>query len=184
MAHLEHVSQGNDLLGPHRRPSVTVMSAELEITDALLSYCRGIDRLDRGALLAAFHPGAMLLDYGPDPLPIEAFADHALGSLEKRFTATQHRMSNTAIEIEGEQALVETYVLAFHLEASDTPEGADRLHTFNGRYIDRFEWRRGPWLIAERTLRVDWTRIETVDETMGGSWIASGRAGSPDPLYS
>ncbi len=29
-----------------------------QVTVALLSYCRGIDRLDPTAVLAAFHPGA------------------------------------------------------------------------------------------------------------------------------
>ncbi len=168
--------------------------ARRQIDAALLSYCRGIDRLDATALLAAFHPGAMLADYGADPMPIEAFANRALPSLEERFLATQHRMSNTAVEFTGSgdttdpgdpadrSALVETYVLAFHLEPGQADE-PNRLHTFNGRYIDRFTERDGRWLIATRTLRNDWSKIETVDETMGGSWIASGRAGSPDPLW-
>lgn len=155
-----------------------------QIEAALLSYCRGIDRLDGAAVLAAFHPGARLIDYGAEPMTVEAFADYVIGALERRFTATQHRISNTAIDLDtdGERALVETYVLAFHLEPGDGT-GSDRLHTFNGRYIDRFELHDGRWLIAERTLRVDWSRIEPVPETMAGSWVASGRAGGPDPIY-
>lgn len=161
---------------------------EAEINRALLSYCRGIDRLDGDAVLAAFHPGAMLVDYGAEPTTIEAFADRAMTSLA-RFSATQHRLSNTAIEPDGDAAaLVESYVLAFHVLAGEGAEN-DKLLTFNGRYIDRFE--RLPvggqaepqWRITRRTLRVDWSRVETIDETMGGAWVASGRAGSPDPLY-
>ncbi len=153
--------------------------ARLEIEDALRSYCRGIDRLDGPAVGAAFHPGARLVDYGPEPMTIEAFVQHALPSLE-RYAATQHRLSNTMIEFNGnDAALVESYVLAFHVEPA---EPDDRLHTFNGRYIDRFEQVDGRWAIAERTLRVDWTRVETIEATMGDRWVASGRAGGPDPL--
>lgn len=159
---------------------MTDAEARRQIRNALLSYCRGIDRLDPEALAAAFHPGAELVDYGPESMTIEAFTERALASLGKRFTATQHRISNTAIDLEGEKALVETYVLAYHVEAGDD---GDRLHTFNGRYIDRFELRAGSWRIARRTLRYDWSTVESMGERMGGPWVASGRAGSPDPLY-
>lgn len=156
----------------------------VEITDALLRYCRGIDRLDPVSVQSAFHPGAELCDYGPEPLSIEAFVEHAMASLGSRFRVTQHRMSNTRIEFaDGDpasgSALVETYMLAYHVQ--DTDDGV-LLHTFNGRYIDRFEHRDGAWLIARRTLRNDWSRVEPLGEPMRGAWIASGRAGSPDPL--
>lgn len=151
----------------------------LAIDDALRSYTRGIDRLDGALVAAAFHPGAELIDYGPDPLTIEVFVEHALGSLGRKFVATQHRLSNTTIAIEGDAATVESYVLAFHVEQGDDGQ---RLHTFNGRYIDRFEDRDGAWKIARRTLRNDWSRVEDIEVPMGGTWVASGRAGSPDPL--
>ena len=142
-------------------------------------YCRGIDRLDATLVVSAFHPGAELINYRPEPLLIEAFVEGVIASLANRFTATQHRLSNVNADIDGDHALVEAYVLAYHVE---TAADGQRLHTFNGRYIDRFERRDSEWRIAKRTLRCDWTRIETIDETMSGAWVASGRAGSPDPL--
>ena len=152
----------------------------LAINDALRAYCRGIDRLDREALASAFHPGAALIDYGPEPTTIEAFVERAVTSLGKRFVATQHRLSNVSIEIDPSQstAKVESYVLAFHVETDGTTE---RLHTFNGRYIDRFEEREGGWKIARRTLRNDWSKVETIDTTMSGSWVRGSRSGSTDP---
>lgn len=162
---------------------VRAMAAEQDIHRALRSYCRGVDRIEPAAVLAAFHPDAELRDYQPEPMSVQTFVDEVLASLEQRFSATQHRISNTTIELEGDEAaVVETYVLAFHVSPGRHGD-PDRLHTFNGRYIDRFETRGGPWLIARRSLRVDWSRVETLDETMGGSWVTSGRAGNPDPLY-
>ena len=36
--------------------------------------------------------------------------------------------------------------------------------TAGGRYVDRFERRHGEWRIAERTVVVDWQRIDRVYE--------------------
>ena len=155
-----------------------------QIRNALLSYCRGIDRLDPVVLAAGFHPGAELRDYGAEPMSIETFVEVALASLRRRFISTQHRVSNMSIDFDSDEAgaLVETYVLAFHVSAADG-DGDHLLHTFNGRYIDRFEERYGVWKIATRTLRNDWSKIEPIDRTMRGNWVASGRVGDSDPLW-
>ena len=164
-------------------------TARRQIHDALLSYCRGIDRLRPELVSAAFHPGALLHDYGPEPLSIEQFAHGATASLEAKFAATQHRISNINIQFDtGNEsaadmdsgAMVESYILAYHWK--DSPEGA-RLHTFNGRYIDRFAERDGRWRISERWLRVDWTKVESIEATMGERWAPSGRGNAPDPLW-
>lgn len=151
--------------------------------ERLLTYCRGIDRLDPGIVAAPFHPGALLIDYAPTPVPIEAFVERAVVSLGERFVATQHRATNLLLErLAPDVARYEAYMLAFHLEDGD--EGR-RLHTFNGRYVDRLEERDGVWKIAQRHLRVDWSTITPADETMTGeeTWVRSGRAGAPDPIF-
>jgi len=161
---------------------MTTTDARQQIQDALLSYCRGIDRLDAELVARGFHPGAVLSDYGADPMVIETFAEYAPASLQKRFSATQHRISNTTVDFDdgGSAATVETYGLAYHVEPT---ENGDVLHTFNGRYIDRFEQRNGAWKIATRHLRNDWSEVQPLGEPMRGAWVASGRAGSPDPLW-
>lgn len=152
----------------------------LAITDALRRYCRGVDRLDATVIASAFHPGAELIDYGPEPTTVEAFAERVVSALGSRFSGTQHRLSNITVEpVSPGVARVESYVLAFHVQERDAGQ---RLHTFNGRYVDRFEERDGQWRITRRVLRVDWSRVEDIAATMGGSWVRSGRAGSPDPL--
>lgn len=159
--------------------------ARRQISDALLSYTRGIDRLSAPDVLAAFHTGAPLSGYGSaDAMPIEAFADYAVQALGERYVATQHRLSNTRIEFskDGSSAVVETYVEASHAEAPAN-DGSQKLHIFAGRYIDRCSpGDDGVWRIAERTLRNDWSKVESVAEPMRGAYIPSGRGGSPDPL--
>lgn len=155
--------------------------ARQQIHDCLLSYCRGIDRLDAATIEQAFHPGAILAGYGGDPMPIEEFAPYAVAALAKRYRATQHRISNTAIAFDADSgaAKVETYVTAYHVRPTDGP---DELQTFVGRYIDRFERRDDVWRITSRTLRMDFSRTESIAAPMPGHWIPSGRGGTPDPL--
>ena len=149
------------------------------IEAALLTYTRGIDRLDPDLVAAAFHPDAVLEAYGPEPMTVPVFVERVIPALRSRFVATQHRMSNIAIEIRGDVAVMESYVLAYHVEVTDD---ATRLHTFNGRYIDRCERRDGTWRIAHRSLRNDWSKIEPIDEPMGTHWVASARDRS-DAVY-
>jgi len=157
------------------------LSHRAEIVDGLLSYTRGIDRLDKESVISAFHPGATLNNYGPEPMSIEEFVEYALPSLQKRYAATQHRVSNIRVEISQDRALVESYVLAYHIESG---EGPTRLHTFNGRYIDTFTLLDGHWKINERSLRNDWSKVENIDEEMAGAsvWVMSDR-NDDDPIY-
>lgn len=157
-----------------------------QIHEALLSYTRGIDRLSASDVAAAFHPGALLHGYGtPEPMPIEVFADYAVGALGERYVATQHRLTNVRIEFtdgDSASARVESYVEASHARPP-TDEGTQRVHTFVGRYIDRCSpGPDGVWRIAERMLRNDWSKVETIIEPMPGVWVPSGRGDEPDPL--
>ena len=157
------------------------LSQRVEIVDALFSYTRGIDRLDKESVISAFHPGAILNNYGPEPMPIEDFVEYALPSLKQRYSATQHRVSNIRIEIKEDRALVESYVLAYHVKSS---ENSKQLHTFNGRYIDTFALRDAHWKISERFLRNDWSKVDDITEEMAGSsvWVKS-RRDADDPIY-
>lgn len=157
------------------------LSARAGIADALHSYCRGIDRLDADAVRAAFHDDGVLIDYGsPEPVRAADFAGYATTKLREAYTATQHRVTNTSIVArDGSTARVESYILAFHVEDG---ENGKFLHTFNGRWIDEFEDRGAGWRIAQRTLRVDWTRRDQWQESMAGSYVPSDRDRT-DPLY-
>ncbi len=155
------------------------LAARAAIEDALLTYCRGIDRLDADLVRAAFHDDATLIDYGPNPLSIDDFVTYVVPRLREGYTATQHRVSNVRIERAGSTATVEAYVLAFHVEDGNNGRF---LHTFNGRYIDTAEDRGDGWKISKRILRVDWSRRDKWAESMGGTWPESARDRT-DPVY-
>ena len=61
------------------------------------------------------------------------------------FSATSHHLTNTSINLEGDQATAMSYVYAFHRMA-DTNEA---LHYW-GRWVDRLKRTDEGWLFAER----------------------------------
>jgi hypothetical protein len=168
---------------------VNELVARQQIEDCLRYYCRGIDRLDGDAVLRCFHPGGQLVDYGAEPMAVEAFVTYALPSLATKYVATQHQISNTLVEFDGGDvgsggATVETYVMAFHVESTGSgSEAPYRLHVFNGRWIDRYTSATdGQWRCSTRVLRNDWSSVTEITDDMGNRWPKSGRNGTPDPL--
>ena len=151
-----------------------------QVERCLLAYTRGIDRLDSDLVRSAFHPDAVIEGYGPEPSTIESFLERAISGLRAGFRATQHRLSNTKIETHRDCVVVESYVLAFHVQEDN--DSSQRLLTFGGRYVDRFSERDGAWRIARRQLLYDWSRIEDIEGTVPGAWMHGARDRS-DPIY-
>ena len=162
-----------------RRGGRMITDATAVIHRCLLSYARGIDRLDPDLIAAAFHPGAELLGYGQqEATTIEAFVERVIPSLRERYSATQHRLSNTWIDQRDDHWVVETYVRADHHVVGDD----ERLVTFNGRYIDRFVDQDGDIRIQHRQLLSDWTAVSPILDIMAADWTA-GRRDASDPSY-
>ena len=133
-----------------RLRAIDEMRDRQAIHDCLLRYTRGIDRHDSGMVASAYHPGA--LDDHTDYIgPGEHFADYANGIHRESFSAHQHYITNTTIDLDGDTAHVETYwiMAGRHRDASGTS-------VHGGRYVDRFEKRNGKWAIAARICVYEW----------------------------
>jgi SnoaL-like domain len=128
--------------------------AEREIGRVLLRYCRGVDRGDAEMIRDCYHPGAVDVHgrYSGDG---PAFGDYAVGVLTRRYAATTHHIGAPLIELDGDSAHVDTYVVAYHLSVD--PLGQAHLYVFGGRYVDRFSRRDGRWRIDARAVVRDWT---------------------------
>jgi ketosteroid isomerase-like protein len=138
---------------------------EREIEQVLVAYVRAIDRRDRGAIKAVYHPDATD-DHGDFVGLGVDFADHAIDVDLTHFAATSHLLSNITIDLRGNVAAVESYVLATHVTRR---EDSERLHIMAGRYLDRFQKREGEWRIAARRVVRDWG-LSPITAT---SWPAS-----------
>ncbi|MCY3887181.1 MAG: nuclear transport factor 2 family protein [Chloroflexi bacterium] len=151
------------------------------IYEVLVRYTRGVDRLDREMILSCYHPDAFD-DHGGYQGTAEGHIDWSFEVLAP-FKLSNHRLGNLLIDIQGDTAYSECYVLPY-LAGSDA-DGASTHQYFVLRFIDRFERRSGgPWLIAHRVLSFDWNRIDPVEvgRALTDDYIV-GRRDKQDPVY-
>jgi hypothetical protein len=130
------------------------------IRECIFRYCRGIDRCDEAALRASYWPDATD-NHGAYKGSASGFIDVALPKLREAGRMV-HLVGNLSIELNGAQAAVETYFLAWQRDRSGA--GGTEVETFlAGRYVDRFE-RRGvdgapsEWRVAARVVVYDWVQ--------------------------
>ena len=140
---------------------MTAEAAEA-IRQAALRYCRGVDRLDVDLMRSAYHADATD-DHGVFVGPADALCERVVQS-HRRYDATMHCILNHAIEFVDETtATGEIYNVTY---LRQTVDGEPRLHTWWGRYLDRYECRDGRWAIAHRVCVHEWTRTEPAGQPM------------------
>ena len=164
-------------------PRVLALLDKQEIYEALMRYCRAIDRCDEELLRTVYHPDAWD-DHGTFNGPASEFIPWVMQGLHERFTLTTHIVTNVLIEVEGDTGHSESYVNSFHLEQRD---GQEWEWVFSGRYVDRFERRNGAWKIARRTTVFDWEsmRPATTEKVLHpGEFDNVGCRSRADAVYS
>lgn len=120
-----------------------------EILDRIMTYCKGIDRLDRDLLVSVYHPDA-LDDHGIFVGPVDQYFDWIIDFHRTHQQRTMHSITTHFCELDGDTAHTETYFLYRALNRKPP--------YFNmavGRYLDRFEKRDGCWKIAHRVCVTD-----------------------------
>lgn len=123
------------------------------IHEAVLRYCRGIDRRDRALVRDCYWPDATDDHAGAFSGSRDEFVEWVFGVLE-RYTGTMHVIANHLVEIDGDVADSEAYGVAYH--RGDPPDDPRRNFTTGFRYLDRFERRDGDWRIAARAVALEW----------------------------
>lgn len=150
-----------------------------EIHEVLMRYCRGIDRCDEELLRGVYHPDAAD-NHGLFVGKAADFIPWALKGLERDLN-TKHYVTNELIELHGDIAYVESYVLAVHHRVAK--EGGLVGLVIAGRYIDRFERRGGVWKIADRKVISDWGRIDPVEKSFSVESFLTGKRSREDEVY-
>ncbi|MBI1252252.1 MAG: nuclear transport factor 2 family protein [Alphaproteobacteria bacterium] len=121
--------------------------------DTLARYCRGIDRCEVETLKSVYWPDGVD-DHGTFVGLGHDFAEAVTPRLLD-MKQTMHAIANVTIELMGDWARVETYVIAYHLIPS---ESGDQEMIVGGRYLDHFEKRSGAWRIKHRLYVMDWNQ--------------------------
>ena len=142
------------MTGPDRERALTELLDRQAISDCLMTYSRGVDRLDRELIVSAYHPDA-IDDHGMFVGDREEFADWVIGMHSATHLSHQHCLFNHSCELAGPVAHTETYYMFVGMNRTGPP-----LVVSGGRYIDRFERRAGRWAIADRLCIRDWAPVE------------------------
>lgn len=121
------------------------ITARAEIHHVLMTYCRGVDRGDAQLLRSVYHPGAMDV-HGPFSGTGEEFADYAIDKMAPFVAMSQHHVTNVYMEVDGDEAAVESYFLA--VQPYVTVDRDEEQAWVAGRYLDRFAQREGRWATA------------------------------------
>jgi hypothetical protein len=137
-------------------PEIQRLLDEREIRDVLARYCRGVDRADEALVASVYHPDAVD-DHGVFRGSGAEFARLIGPTMKQTCDASQHFLGQSSIEIQGDRAHAETYVIAVHRRG----DGEDvQLETFGARYLDRLSRRAGEWRIDERVVVNEWSRLD------------------------
>jgi ketosteroid isomerase-like protein len=143
--------------------AVAVLQDRQAIHDCLMTYSRGVDRLDRDLILSCYHEDA-IDDHGVFVGSPEQFADWAVDMHTRTHVSHQHAILNHTCDLDGDVAHTEAYFMFIGLNRRGDP-----LAWSGGRYLDRFEKRDGRWAIAARLCIRDWAPLKEIPETLDQS---------------
>jgi ketosteroid isomerase-like protein len=154
---------------------------EADIRAVIARFARAADRGDSDLVRSCYHPDGTDAHghYNGDVDGFVAYTERFSGAV----TAMTHFLGQSTIELDGDEAWVETYCLCLiRMPADDGPTPVDRLA--NIRYVDLFARRDGEWRIAHRKVVHHPGRIDPVaiDATFAAEAMLA-RMDGDDPSY-
>ena len=151
------------------------------IVEVGAKYCRGVDRGCPDTIMEAFHDDASIVS-GAFNGNAKEFSVEIGKLLDQVSPRVMHTVTNHWIEIDGDNAVGESYVFAYQLVQGDDPQDS----LTGGRYIDKYERRNGVWKISHRTFVMDWNDTSPSKDLMSlGMFEAmvKGTRGKEDPVF-
>lgn len=155
--------------------------AKQEISEVLMRFCRAVDRGDIGLIRDCYHPDAYD-DHGAYRGDVDGLCKAVEAMLEGT-VGTHHSLGQALIEVDGDRATSEAYVIAHH--RTRARPGSPEFDLFVGaRYVDLFERRGGTWRISRRTVVHSWNRrLAAVEPWRGADAFAQAGRGLGDPTH-
>lgn len=167
-------------------PAIQALLDKQAITDVINLYLRGADRADIDLIANAYHPDAIEDHGGVFKGPASDYVALMARVLPKA-GIMNHLATNIVIELDGDTANAEHYILAF----ARMQKSGETFETLTlARAIDRFERRDGNWKIAHRQLAWEWNHEMPHSESWGrglmfppGTELVRGAKKPDDLLY-
>lgn len=148
-----------------------------EIAEISKRFTRGVDRHDKDLVRSAFWPDGSI-SYGV-PMAVDQYVDWQEEVL-RGYAAHQHHVTGQTIDVDGDTAHVESYVLSLFaprdtsvdIVGPATPGHAatsEKTVLSSGRFVDRWERRGAEWRISVREYVEDLRLLgDTVDLCANG----------------
>lgn len=167
-------------------PEIQALLDKQAITEVINLYLRAADRADIELLKTCYHDDAWEDHGGVFNGPAKEYVAIMAKMLPKG-GVMNHLSTNILIELNGDSAKAEHYILAYARMKKD----GEKFDTLTlARAIDRFERRDDVWRIAKRTLVWEWNHEMPFAESWGRGLMAPDisalvRGGKKpnDPLY-
>lgn len=159
-----------------------------EITEVMYKFARALDRMDGELMKACYWEDA--IEEHQDPIYPDLF--HYNGNAWKfvpmamegfkALKATQHRISNILIELNGDKATAESYVWAYHVAEEN---GVEKEGILGGRHHFLLEKRNGEWRIKHRSTVFDWNQNQDATAIWSGNFAKKyrGKRSREDDSY-
>jgi hypothetical protein len=128
-------------------PEIQRLVDESAIRGVLSRYVHALDARDWDLLRSCYHVDAREHRSRFDG-DVAGFIEW-VQAVVAPYAATAHHLTTSTIQVDGDHAVAETYVLACHRMASDGTGSPHDLVVSN-RYLDRFERRDRVWRISDR----------------------------------
>jgi hypothetical protein len=134
--------------------ALQVLLDKQEIHDALMRYCRGVDRCDEDLMRSVYHEDARAFG-----APAWEFVKEFIPANRDATSFTVHAIQNLMIDVQGDEAFSEAYFVTY---VGRPDGGVEYVDAFCGRYIDRWEKRHGRWAVAHRETAREWARANAL----------------------
>jgi hypothetical protein len=127
----------------------------IAIRDLLCTYARGMDRRDPALIASICTPDARFKSRGAEYNSREEFLNSMRPERISIYKSSMHFVGNQLVEIDGDRASAETYVIAHWRYDQD---GVEQEYVMGTRYEDQLVRQGGRWLIEDRLMHHDWFR--------------------------
>lgn len=158
-----------------------VLESRAAMSEVLLNYARGIDRVDEALVRSCFWPESTHKHGGFEGSSSD-FVNFAM-KIVRTTRMTAHHISNISVQVKGDRGLSECYYLAHH-RRDRKAGGGEEDALFEGRYLDLFQRRAGVWKIIRRRGLADWTPAPIPASQNFADWPAGQHSlRAPDDEY-
>ena len=154
------VAEGGGKIGSARKRESEGMDEDLKafldreaVRNCVVRLARGEDRRSESLIKSCWWPDASF-DYGVYGGEFAAYLAWVVPGADA-IKNTQHVLGQTHVELLGDTAKAETYVISYHRVDMGGVAG-EHDTCIGGRYLDTLARRDGEWRIADRVMLYDW----------------------------